>query len=72
MYAVIKSVNGSLAVAAEGLTDINAVKVNFHGLCQTLANASDVLNATVRVVDDNLNVLGEFYEHIEHPQTQGE
>jgi len=67
MYSVIKSVNGSLTVAAEGLTDINAVKVNFHGLCQTLANAPDVLNATVRVVDDNLNVLGEFYEHITHP-----
>ena len=68
-YAVIKVVNGSYAVHAEGITDVNAAKVSFHGLCQSLWNAPDVITASVAIVDENLDVLdGEngYKEFIKH------
>ena len=43
VYAIIKVVNGTYAVHAEGFTDLNSAKVSFHGLCQALWNAPDVL-----------------------------
>jgi len=71
-YSVIKIVNGNTSIHAENLSDLNAAKVNFHGLCQTLANAPDVETAYVKVINDNLEFVGlnEFIEHL--AQTPGE
>ena len=67
IYAVIKVVNGSYAIHAEGMT-ADAAKVSYFGLCQSLWNANDVLDACVMVVDTNLNQLGDYKEHIRHNQ----
>ena len=51
-YAIIKVINGAFSVHAEGFTDLSNTKVNYHGLCQTLWNALDVLSAYVAIVDE--------------------
>lgn len=65
-YAIIKVVNGSYSIHAEGITDINAAKVNFHGLCQSLWNAQDALTATVKIVDENLDNVEGYRDYITH------
>lgn len=65
-YAVIKVINGSYFIHAEGITDINNAKVSFHGLCQTLWNAPDVFKAAVMIVDENLDVVEGYKEFISH------
>lgn len=68
-FAVIKCINGSFSVDSE-FTDINKALVKFHDVCKNLWNASDVLDATVKVVD---NTFAEYHtEYITHeaPQPQ--
>ena len=65
-YGIIKVINGSYFIHAEGMTDINAAKVQFHGLCQTLWNASDVITAMVAIVDENLDCVERYKEFIHH------
>ena len=48
-YAIIKVINGNFFIHAEGFTDIASAKMNFHGLCQTLWNAPDVISAYVMI-----------------------
>lgn len=65
-YAVIKVVNGAYSVHAEGITELASAKVTFHGLCQTLWNAPDVLTAQVMIVDEQLDVVEGYKEFIHH------
>jgi len=65
-YAIIKVVNGSYSIHAEGFTDIASAKVNYHGLCQTLWNAPDVISAEVAIVDENLDAVEGYKEYIHH------
>lgn len=65
-YSIIKVINGSYAIHAEGITDINAAKVSFHGLCQTLWNAPDVITACVIIADENLDAVQGYKEFIRH------
>ena len=65
-YAIIKVINGAYFIHAEGMTDINSAKVQFHGLCQTLWNAEDVITAMVMIVDENLDVVERYKEFIHH------
>lgn len=65
-YAIIKVINGGYFIHAEGITDINSAKVQFHGLCQALWNASDVLKATVIIADENLDAVEGYKEVITH------
>ena len=65
-YAVIKVINGTYSIHAEGITDVNSAKVSFHGLCQTLWNAPDVVTAEVAIMDENLNVVQGYKEFISH------
>lgn len=65
-YAIIKVINGNYSIHAEGITDINSAKVNFHGLCQTLWNAPDVLKACVKIIDENLDTVEGYKEVISH------
>jgi hypothetical protein len=64
-YAIIKCINGNYAIHAE-TSDLNGAKVNFHGLCQTLWNATDVITAKVEIVDEQLNVVEDYREYIHH------
>ena len=65
-YAILKVINGNYSIHAEGFTDIAKAKVNFHGLCQTLWSADDVVTACVMIVDENLNVADGYKEFISH------
>lgn len=66
VYSIIKVVNGSFSIHAEGYTDISKAKVAFHGLCQILWNASDVITAEVAIMDENLNCAEGYREFIHH------
>ncbi|MBQ6404292.1 MAG: hypothetical protein IJI27_10340 [Oscillospiraceae bacterium] len=65
-YAIIKCINGHYFIHAEGIATIEAAKTQFHGLCQTLWNASDVLTAHVMIVDEQLDVVEGYKEYIHH------
>ena len=67
-YAIIKVINGNYNVHAEGITELASAKTNFHGLCQTLWNAPDVITATVKIVDENLDCVEGYKEYVTHPQ----
>lgn len=66
-YAIIKVINGNYFVHAEGITDLVVAKTTFHGLCQQLWNAQDVITAAVRIVDENLDCVQGYQEFISHP-----
>ena len=63
-FAIIKSINGNYFIHAEGITDVDNAKVQFHGLCQTLWNASDVKTATVAIVNEDFAIVENYIEHI--------
>lgn len=65
-YSVIKVINGSYSIHAEGITDLGAAKVAYHGLCQTLWNAPDVQSAYVMIADEQLDVVEGYKEYIHH------
>ena len=67
-YAVINVINGSYSVHAEGFTDPASAKVSYHGLCQSLWNAPDVLTACAAIVDENLDILPGYKEFISKAQ----
>ena len=64
-FAVIKCVNGNFSVHAEGFTDLSKAKTSFHGLCQTLWNADDVITASVIIVNENFYEVTGYHEVIE-------
>lgn len=68
-YSIIKVINGNYFIHAEGITELSSAKVQFHGLCQTLWNAPDVLNAYVMIVDEQLDVVEGYKEYIHHEVT---
>ena len=65
-YAIIKVINGSYFIHAEGITDLASAKTQFHGLCQTLWNAPDVTTACVKIVDEQLDTVEGYRESIRH------
>ena len=68
-YAIIKVINGNYFVHAEGITDLSAAKTQFHGLCQTLWNAPDVITAYVMITDEQLDAVEGYKEFIHHDVT---
>lgn len=71
-YAIVKVINGNYFIHSEGITDVASAKTQFHGLCQTLWNADDVITACVAIVDENFNVVENYREFISHPAPQAE
>ena len=65
-FAIIKVINGNYFIHSEGITAIEIAKTQFHGLCQTLWNAADVLSAHVAIVDEQLDVVEGYKEFIHH------
>lgn len=68
-YAIIKVINGNFSIHAEGFTTLASVKTNYHGLCQTLWNAQDVITATVMIVDEQMDCVEDYKEFITHEVT---
>lgn len=66
VYAVLKVINGNYFVHSEGITDLVNAKTQFHGLCQTLWNAPDVITACVKIVDEHLDRVDGYQEFISH------
>lgn len=69
-YAIVKCTNGNFSVHAEGFTNLSNAKVAYHGLCQTLWNASDVITASVAIVDENFSVVEPYREYITHTDSE--
>ena len=69
MYAILKAINGNFTVDSE-FSELQPAKVMFHGVCQTLWNASDVITAKVMIVDEQLNCVEGYKEFIHHEQTE--
>ena len=65
-YAVLKVINGNYFVHAEGITVLDNAKTTYHGLCQQLWNAQDVVTAMVMIVDENLDCVERYKEFIHH------
>ena len=65
-YAIIKVINGNYFVHAEGILNLASAKTQFHGVCQTLWNAPDVISAEVMIVDENLDCVEGYREFIHH------
>ena len=65
-YAIVKVINGNYFVHAEGITNIAQAKTAFHGLCQTLWNAQDVITGEVMIVDEQLDCVEGYKENIHH------
>lgn len=66
IYAIIKCVNGVYTVHAEGITNLASAKTQFHGLCQMLWNAPDVISSYVMIVDEQLDCVEGYKEYIHH------
>ena len=64
-YAILKAINGNFTVDSE-FSELQPAKVKFHGVCQTLWNASDVVTAKIQIVDEQLNVVEDYREFIRH------
>lgn len=71
-YAIVKVVNGNYAIAAEGFTELDKALVNYHGICQELWNAPDVVTACVSIVDENLLIVQGYREFISHVHPEPE
>lgn len=71
-YAITKVINGNYFIHAEGITNLSSAKVQFHGLCQTLWNAPDVITAEVKIMDENLDCVEDYREFIHHEPVQPE
>lgn len=65
-YSIIKVINGNYFIHAEGITDLASAKAQYHGLCQTLWNATDVITAEVKIMDENLDCVEDYKEFITH------
>lgn len=65
-YAIIKIINGNYFIHAEGITALESAKTQYHGLCQTLWNAPDVLTAHVAIIDEQLDAVEGYKEFIHH------
>ena len=68
-YAVIKVINGAYSIHAEGFATVEAAKISYHGLAQTLWNAPDVIKAEIAIVDEQLDVVEGYKEFIHHEPT---
>ena len=64
-YSVIKAVNGNFAIETEH-SDLQGAIISYHNLCMVHWNAPDVLDATIAIVDENLDTVPGYKEHIHH------
>lgn len=65
-YAIVKVINGNFSVDSEWGENLTGAKTAFHGVCQALWNASDVIDAYVEIVDDQLDCVEGYKEFIHH------
>ena len=71
-YSIIKVVNGNFSVDSEWDENLTGAKTAFHGLCQTLWNAPDVITAYVMIADEQLDAVEGYKEFIHHEPVAAE
>ena len=69
-FAIVKVINGNYSIHAEGITELADAKTAFHGLCQSLWSAPDVITACVMIVDEHLDTVMGYKEFIYHEPAQ--
>lgn len=69
-YAIIQCSNGAYKVISEGIEQLSSAKTQFHDRCKILWNAPDVVSATVKIVDENLDCVEGYRDFIYHEQEQ--
>ena len=62
--AIVKVINGNFFIHSEGIATVEAAIVQWHGVCQTLWNAPDVITAEVAIVNEQLDVVEGYKEFI--------
>lgn len=65
-YAIVKCINGNFSIDSEGFENKPSAITRFHGVCQTLWNAPDVITAKISIVDEQLNVVDGYTEFVHH------
>lgn len=65
-YAILQASDGNFRVASEHGENLEAAIVAFHNLCAALWNDKATNRATVKLVDENLNVVMNMQESIGH------
>lgn len=65
-YAVIAVTDGNYNIHAEGFTEVDKAKVNYHAYCEALWNDTTTTSATVAIVDENLDIVEGYKERISH------
>ena len=64
-YAIFLCNNSTFSVESEW-GSLDSAKVSFHGKCQVLWNAPDVITAHVAIMDEQLDVVEGYKEYIHH------
>jgi uncharacterized CHY-type Zn-finger protein len=72
-YYVVHVSNGNLQI--QSITEHGtpeAALVEYHNRCKTLWNAADVVKATVKILDEQLDCYQGYSEIITHAQAEAE
>ena len=69
-YAVVKVSNGNFSVVSEWADNRQGAIMAWHGEFRALWNSPDVFSAVVKVVDENLDTVENYVEHIYHVQPE--
>lgn len=64
--AIIQCVNGNFSIVSEGYTTEQDALTAFHGRCQILWNAQDVITGEVAIIDEQLDIYHGYKELIYH------
>lgn len=65
-YCVATCNNGNFIILSEHGEDLNSARMSWHAYCRTYINTPEVLDATVSIVDSNLDRVKNFTEVIHH------
>ena len=69
---VVKVVNGNMTIVSEWTDNEQGARVSFHDTCKSLWNAADVIKATVKILDDQMDCYQGISETIVHLEPEAE
>lgn len=71
-YYVVYTSNGYLQIdKITEWTDFNSAKNKYHAICNTLGSSKEVETAIVKILDIQLDVVGNYSEFIDHRKAEG-
>ena len=70
-YAIIECINGNYTDVHYWIASLESAKTQFHGRCQVLWNAPEVVTAYVMIADEQLDAVEGYKKFIHHaPQPE--